>query len=212
MTGLADAVQGVAGQPSSVRVGVVESVSPPVITAQGVPFDDVGLLSSFLPLVGNPVVLLGQSSETGSDPASWVALGAPSSSGLRILSAMGNSTYVITGAYDDIPGATATFTTTLPQTQVQLWSYADCEVVLANIATAVIRPAVNGVQLGSETQIICESPVAAAGGRWTLAGRALFTLTPGTHAVTLQARIAVGVAGTIQLEPDTTGFMMNVHG
>lgn len=75
MADLAKAVQGAVGQPSSVRVGTVESVSPLVITAQGVPFEDVGFLGPPSLRIGDPVVLLGQSSEAGSDPASWVALG-----------------------------------------------------------------------------------------------------------------------------------------
>lgn len=78
MAGLAEAVQGVVGQPASVRVGVVESLDPLVISAQGVPFDDVGLLTNYVPVIGDTVVLLGQSTSAGSDPASWLALGAAS--------------------------------------------------------------------------------------------------------------------------------------
>jgi hypothetical protein len=76
MAGLAEAVQGVVGQPASVRVGVVDSTTPLAISAQGVPFDDVGLLGDYAPFVGDSVVLLGQCSGAGSDPASWLALGA----------------------------------------------------------------------------------------------------------------------------------------
>lgn len=76
MAGLAEAVQGTVGQPASVRIGVVDSVSPLAISAQGVPFNDVGLLGDYAPQVGDSVALLGQSSGVGSDPASWLALGA----------------------------------------------------------------------------------------------------------------------------------------
>lgn len=76
MTGLAEAVRAAVGQPASVRVGTVDSLDPVVVTAQGVPFDDVGFISSYVPVVGDTVALLGQCSETGSDPASWLALGA----------------------------------------------------------------------------------------------------------------------------------------
>lgn len=76
MTGLAEAVQGAVGQPASVRIGIVQSVNPTVIAAQGVPFTDVGYLGSFRPVVGQSVVLLGQCSQAGSDPASWLALGS----------------------------------------------------------------------------------------------------------------------------------------
>lgn len=79
MTGLAEAVLGAVGQPASVRIGVVESVSPLVISAQGVPFEDVGLAAAYRPEIGDVAALLGQCSETGSDPASWLAIGASSS-------------------------------------------------------------------------------------------------------------------------------------
>lgn len=66
----------VAGQPSSVRIGRVASVSPLVITAQGVEFTNVGILGSYLPNVDDVVSLLGQSSAVGADPASWLCLGS----------------------------------------------------------------------------------------------------------------------------------------
>lgn len=74
--GLAEAVQGAVGQPASVRIGIVDSTDPLVISAQGAPFNDVGLLDGYVPQVGDAVALLGQSSGVGSDPASWLALGA----------------------------------------------------------------------------------------------------------------------------------------
>jgi hypothetical protein len=76
MTGLAQAVLGAVGQPASVRIGTVDSINPPVVSAQGVPFDDVGFMRDYNPQVGDSVALLGQSSTAGSDPASWLALGA----------------------------------------------------------------------------------------------------------------------------------------
>jgi len=75
MAGLAEAVQGAVGQPASVRIGIVESVAPLVITAQGVQFEDIGILGDYAPQLGDSVALLGQSSEAGSDPASWLVLG-----------------------------------------------------------------------------------------------------------------------------------------
>ncbi len=76
MAGLAEAIQGAVGQPASVRVGTVDSSSPLVISAQGVQFDDVGILGNYAPQTGETVALLGQCSEAGSDPASWLALGS----------------------------------------------------------------------------------------------------------------------------------------
>jgi len=76
--GLAEAVQQAAGQPSSVRIGTIDSVVPLTVSVQGTTLDDLGLLGSYTPVVNDSVILLGQSSSTGSDPASWVALGAAS--------------------------------------------------------------------------------------------------------------------------------------
>lgn len=76
MAGLAEAVQGAVGQPASVRIGIVDSISPLVISAQGATFNDVGVRDGYIPQVGDSVALLGQSSGAGSDPASWLALGA----------------------------------------------------------------------------------------------------------------------------------------
>lgn len=75
MAGLAEAVQNAVGQPASVRMGVVESLDPVVITVQGTTFDDLGFLDGYTPVEGDTVALLGQSSEAGSDPASWLVLG-----------------------------------------------------------------------------------------------------------------------------------------
>jgi hypothetical protein len=75
MGGLAEAVQGAVGQPASVRIGTVDSIDPTVISAQGTPFEDVGFLDGYVPEVGDTVALLGQSSGSGSDPASWLTLG-----------------------------------------------------------------------------------------------------------------------------------------
>lgn len=80
--GLAEAMQGAVGQPASVRVGLIDSVNPLVISAEGVPFEDVGVLGGFVGNVGDPVILLGQCSASGSDPASWVALGSLAAGGL----------------------------------------------------------------------------------------------------------------------------------
>lgn len=78
MAGLAEAVQGAVGQPSSVRIGTVDALSPLAVSIQGTPLDDVGILTSYAVAVGDSVVVLGQSSSAGSDPASWLVLGSAS--------------------------------------------------------------------------------------------------------------------------------------
>lgn len=74
MAGLAEAMQGAVGQPASVRIGVVDSINPIVVSAQGVAFENVGLLGDLALQPGDTVALLGQSSAVGSDPASWLVL------------------------------------------------------------------------------------------------------------------------------------------
>jgi hypothetical protein len=75
MTELEAQVSQVAGQPASVRIGRIAQVNPTVVTVQGAVFTDVGFMGWFSPAVGDTVALLGQSSASGADPASWLVLG-----------------------------------------------------------------------------------------------------------------------------------------
>lgn len=71
---LADAVAKDRGQPGTVRVGIVVSVSPFQVSAQGTLFRDVGVLGDYAPMVGDVVALLGQSA-VSADGSSWLVLG-----------------------------------------------------------------------------------------------------------------------------------------
>lgn len=77
MAELAESTREAVGQPSSVRIGTVTSTSPLVVSVQGALFNSaaLGVLSSYTPAAGDVVILLGQSTTTGSDPTSWVILG-----------------------------------------------------------------------------------------------------------------------------------------
>lgn len=75
MTSLSDAIKGVPGQPASVRVGRVVTARPLSVDVQGTVFDDVGVIGSYVPLAGDVVALVGQCSNAGSDPASWMVVG-----------------------------------------------------------------------------------------------------------------------------------------
>lgn len=75
MPNLADVIQSAAGQPASVRIGRITSTSPVTVDVQGASFRDAGVLSSYTPVVGHVVALLGQSTASGSDPTSWLILG-----------------------------------------------------------------------------------------------------------------------------------------
>lgn len=81
MSSLAPQIKAVPGAPSSVRVGTITSLSPPSVSVQGTVFADVGFLGWYTPVVGDTVVVLGQSSGASSDPTSWLVLGSVYGSG-----------------------------------------------------------------------------------------------------------------------------------
>lgn len=67
----------VSGQPATIRVGKVETVSPLTVSIQGTVLADVGIVGvPSLPAAGQPVLVVGQSAEPSSDAASWAVLGA----------------------------------------------------------------------------------------------------------------------------------------
>lgn len=76
MGALTSAIQSASGQPSSVRIGVVSSVSPLTVSIQGTVLTNVGVMAPLQMRVGMSVALLGQSNSAGSDPASWLVIGA----------------------------------------------------------------------------------------------------------------------------------------
>lgn len=72
---LPGAVFDAAGQPATIRVGVVTSTSPLLVNVQGTVFNNLGRIGS-LPALGDVVLLLGQSVRgSGSSGSSWVVLG-----------------------------------------------------------------------------------------------------------------------------------------
>jgi hypothetical protein len=84
---LAAAVASSQGQPSTVRVGTVTSINPLQITLGGPDGTvlnpaAVGLLQSYIPQIGDPVALLGQTVEGAEGSAStWLALGTAGGTG-----------------------------------------------------------------------------------------------------------------------------------
>lgn len=208
MAGLAEAVQQAVGQPASIRVGIVESLDPLTVSVQGVILNDVGVLSSYAPQIGDSVVVIGQSSEAGSDPASWVALGSATPAGLRVRQALASSS-VNLGAESALPGTQIRFTTTAPVTLIQAQWTADLNVIGATASTAVVRPSLNGV-VQATIQAILEMPVAAAIGRWTLGNQALYTVGPGDHLIELSG--AANNAAQIQTVANSTNLMVTIYG
>lgn len=97
---LSQQIQAAPGQPASVRIGRVESDDPLVISAQGTEFNDVGFLGGYNPNEGDIVALLGQSSQAGSDPTSWLCLGSVHGSPLSYQS--GIEPIFFTGVNNDL--------------------------------------------------------------------------------------------------------------
>jgi hypothetical protein len=125
MEDLANAVVESAGQPATVRVGLVESTSPLRITISGAVIDPaaLGVIPTYNPVVGDPVCLLGQSVDGADTSAStWVALGciAPSGEGLNdnglqfAPAALSNNTFT----YNSITGLVFPWTKRRTQSRV----------------------------------------------------------------------------------------------
>lgn len=72
---LSDAIVGAAGQPATIRIGIVTSTSPFEVTVQGTVFTNLGRIGS-APALGTTVLLLGQAVKgSKSSGSSWVVLG-----------------------------------------------------------------------------------------------------------------------------------------
>lgn len=197
------------GSPASVRVGTVDSADPLRVSLQGTILDNVGLVGSYAPQTGDPVVLLGQSSAAGPDPASWVALGKPSPTGLQVLFGACDFTTNLSTGELSLPGTEIDFTTTAPLTMVQAWWTCDFDVFGATATTAVCRPEIDGI-VQTSVQAIVEMPVAAAVGRWTCGNQTFYLLPPGDHTMLLSA--TAGVANMIRAVAGSTTLMINVYG
>lgn len=196
------------GQPSSVRVGTVSGLNPLTVMVQGAVMTNIGVLSTYAPQLNDTVILLGQSSQAGTDPTSWVALGVPSSQGLRILQTQSDTTFTL-GAESSVPGTLINFTTTAPSTAVVAFWTADFNVIGATITTAVVRPILDGV-IQNQIQAIMESPVAAATGRWTISNQAAYGVAPGNH--TIQLTGGANNAGNISLVAGSTNLLVYIYG
>lgn len=211
MASLGEAIQGAVGQPASVRIGQVDSVFPLVISAEGVPFEDVGLLGSYGPALGDVVALVGQSTAAGSDPASWLALGPLTGLGAAgrgisgTLTAQSNATLNLTSAVQSVGGTSVTFTTARPGAVVLASWTADFEVIAAAATTGVCFMYVDGV--AQAHQALVQMPVAAALGRWTCGQTAVVQLAAaGAHTINLRGQRVGGADNQIRLNPVHTNW------
>lgn len=120
MASITQQIAAAPGQPSSVRIGIVLETNPTVISVQGQEFTDVGFLDSYTPTVGDVVALLGQSSQAGTDPTSWLCLGEvvsePSTmriqAGQELITFVGLTSTFVDVVFDtpflDVPAVTCT--------------------------------------------------------------------------------------------------------
>jgi hypothetical protein len=101
------------GQPATVRIGTVRSVSPLVVSVQGASLTNIGALNPGL-VVGDVVALLGQSA-VSSDGSSWLALGplttaaqvhTDNPAGIQVLAAVQTNA---TAVFAALTGVTFTF-------------------------------------------------------------------------------------------------------
>jgi hypothetical protein len=184
-------------------------LNPLVITVQGVPFQTVGTLQSYIPQVGDSVALLGQSPTSGSDPTSWLALGKVTSGGQQIFLSSLSPSVNLPASLILMGGTTINFTTTAASTLVQAWYTADLESIGALLTSCNMRPQVDGVDLPTQSFITYNMPIVSVG-RFTMSQQTFFTVGPGAHTIDLWA--IAGVAGQIRAAADSTSLMITVHG
>jgi len=119
----ADQINKGRGQPATVRIGIVLSVSPLVVDVQGASVTNVGVLADYVPTVGQTVALLGQSA-VSADGSSWLALGAAttsatagalSSTGVQAMAASQSNG---TAVYASMTGITFQFVKRRPESRV----------------------------------------------------------------------------------------------
>jgi len=72
---LASAFQLASGVPATMRVGTVTAINPLKVSLAGAAITNVGILSPYVPNVGDTVALIGQPPQDGPDPATWLAIG-----------------------------------------------------------------------------------------------------------------------------------------
>lgn len=188
--GLASAVMGAVGQPSSVRVGTVSSVEPLEVNLQGQTYggDSLGVLAgAMIPPAGSAVVLLGQSTTEGSDPASWIALGGVTPASLYGVTRRNIQTAVLataSAAYVDLATTCGTaFKGPASGNALIMWrSYLENNTVgsgclcAPEIRTGAVVGSGNAVLLANDNRSILQTGVEqiAAGSMFTV-----FGFTPG---------------------------------
>lgn len=205
------------GQPSLVRMGVIDADG--LVTLQGVPLDvdTVGILGSYAPVPGDTVAVLGQSA-IGTAGASWLILGRAATStanfGLVGRSLVvhdylqSTASFFFQGATAVIPNLTATYSLPAGEYVVVVEGVADIECLTVG-PTAVVDCSVNGVV---QTAQLLRNPRAVSDrGTFSQNWRTTVTLTAsGSLTIFLQARRVGGADGQVQGTADHCTMLVQI--
>jgi hypothetical protein len=195
------------GQPGTVRVGTVLSVVPLVVSVQGSLFTDVGVLAGFVPVVGQTVALLGQSS-VSADGSSWLALGAvtssatagtPSTHGVQTMASVQNNG---TAVFAAITGVTFQFIKR--RTESRILAHMTGSSFVTNAGNA----AEFGAQIVDNAGVLASTDNALASLFYNLATthlawsgfRYLTGVPAGSYTVNGQFRLYIIVAGSVNFD------------
>jgi hypothetical protein len=195
------------GQPATVRIGTVLTVSPLVVSVQGSALTNIGALNPGL-VVGDVVALLGQSA-ISSDGSSWLALGPLATSaqvhtdnpaGIQVMTVVQNNA---TAVYAAITGVTFTFRKLRANSRVVMHfagsSFASAIGVIGEFALRVVD--ISGMFPTTDQSVasffynLAATHLSWSGTRILAAG----TLPAGTYTITGQFR-NVGGAGNISFD------------
>lgn len=195
------------GQPATVRVGTVVSVQPLVVHVQGTDFQDVGVLADYVPVVGQPVVLLGQSA-VSSDGSSWLALGVPTSSvtagafatnGVQTMAAAQSNTTV---NYANMTGVTFQFTKRRDESRIL--AHMAGSAFVSNVGNAAEFGALitdnAGVLAATDNQLASHFYNQAATHMGWSGFRYLTGVPAGDYTIQGRFRLYIIVAGNVQLD------------
>lgn len=205
------------GQPSLVRMGIIDAEGQ--VTLQGVALDvdTVGILGSYAPVPGDTVAVLGQSA-IGTAGASWLILGraATSTANFGVVGRslvvhdylQSTSAFFFQGVTATIPNLTAAYDLPPGEYVVVVEGVADIECITVG-PVAVVECSIDG---GVQTAQLLRNPRAVADrGTFSQNWRTTVTLTAaGTLPIFLQARRVGGADNQLQGSADHCTMLVQI--
>ena len=174
------------GQPANVRIGVVAAENPVIVNVQGALFTDVGVMSGYIPALGDTVALLGQSA-ISADGSSWLLLGrVASGDAATVVNEVGihvtgpSPAQTQGGSFANMTGVSLTFTKRSSITRLYF------HMLGSGFAQAVNNGGLWGVSLdgGATTQVAAKQFYNVANSHGALAGSNYISgLAAGTYTV-----------------------------